>query len=478
MASRVGLTLSSVLFFVMVFSGCGGSGGGTSGPINGPFSNSSLSGSYAFSFTGVNQFGLLAVAGSFQANGSGSITGGTVDVNSGNGIFLNQSVTGSYNVHNNGQGTATIIASAGTFNINFVLVSTGHALIIRFDNNSTASGSIDLQNSSAFSLSALAGTLVFNVSGADSAGHGEGAAGIFTVDGSGDITSGVQDTNDDGAVTTNVALTPAVVAMSNPTGGRGTLAITAGTTHNFVFYVVDSNHLKLLETDLSPTLSGDAFRQTSTTISGSFAFTVGGVSTGGPFAAGGVINTDGAGNVLNTSVEDSNNGGTISQNVTLTGTYSVAANGRGTMTLNAGSINYAIYPSTGGVQALEIDTTTVASGAALQQSGTFSNSSIQGNYGLNLTGVTTTTEVDSDAQFSADGAGNVTGAADFNNGGVLTPNLALTANYSIAASGRGTGTLHSSFGTQNVIFYVVNNSRVLFIEVDSALVATGTMQHQ
>lgn len=478
MAFRISLTLSSVLFVVMVLSGCGGSGGGTSGPINGPFSNSSLNGSYAFSFTGVNQSGLLSVAGSFQANGSGSITGGTVDVNSGNGIFTNQSVTGTYNVHNNGQGTATITASAGTFDINFVLVSNGHGLIIRFDNNSTASGSIDLQSSSAFSLSSLAGTLAFNISGADSGGNTEASAGVFTVDGSGDITSGVQDTNDDGTVTANVAMTPAVVAMSNPTSGRGTLAITAGTTHNFVFYVVDANHLKLLETDLSPTLSGDAFRQTSTAISGSFAFTVGGVSTGGPFAAGGVINTDGAGNVLNTSMEDSNNGGTITQNTALSGTYSVAANGRGTMSLNSGAINFTIYPSTGGVQALEIDTTTVASGAAIQQSGPFSNSSIQGNYGLNLTGVTPTTEVDSAAQFAADGAGNVTGAVDVNNGGALTPNLALTGNYSIVASGRATGSLHSSFGTQNLIFYAVSNTRVLFIEVDSSLVATGIMQHQ
>ncbi|HEY6349063.1 MAG TPA: hypothetical protein VI636_06600 [Candidatus Angelobacter sp.] len=478
MAVRAGLAFSSVLFFFMVLIGCGGSGGGTSGPINGPFSNSSLTGSYAFSFTGVNQFGLLAVVGSFQANGSGAITGGSVDVNSGNGIFQNQSVTGSYNVHNNGQGSATITASAGTFDIDFVIISSGHALIIRFDNNSTASGSIDLQSSSAFSLSSLAGSLVFNISGNDAGGNAEAATGVFTVDASGNVNSGVQDTNDHGLVTTNVALIPAAAAMSNPASGRGTLTITAGSTLNFVYYVVDSTHLKLLEVDLSPVLSGDAFRQTSTAISGSFAFTVGGVSTGGPFAAGGILNTDGAGNVLNTSMEDSNNGGTISQNVALSGTYSVAGNGRGTMVLNAGAINYAIYPSAGGVQALEIDPSTVASGAAFQQSGPFSNSSIQGNYGLNFTGVTSTNEIDSDAQFSADGAGHVSGAADFNDGGTLSPNLSLTGTYSIAANGRGTGTLQSSLGTQNVIFYTVSNSRVLFIDVDGGLVATGLMQHQ
>jgi len=481
MAARIGLTFSLVLIFFLVLAGCGGSGAGTAGPINGSFNNSSLTGSFAFSFTGSNQFGFLAVAGSFQANGSGTITGGTIDVNSGNGGFFNQSVTGTYNVHNNGQGTATLIASSGTFDINFVIVSTGHALIIRFDNNSTASGSIDAQSSSAFALSALTGSLVFNVSGVDVAGTGntDASAGIFTIDGSGDVTSGVQDTNDNGAVAANVAITPTATAMSNPTSGRGTLSITAGATRNFVYYVVDSNHLKLLEVDSAPALAGDAFRQTGTAISGSFAFTVGGVSTGGPFAAGGILNTDGAGNVLNTSLEDSNNGGTIAENVALSGTYSVAGNGRGTMALNSGSINYAIYPSTGGVQALEIDATTVAAGTALQQSGgPFSNSAIQGNYGLNFTGVTTTNELDSDAQFAANGSGHLTGAADFNSGGTLTPNQSLSGNYSIAANGRGTGTLQSSLGTQNVVFYTVSNSRVLFIDVDPALVATGVMEHQ
>lgn len=480
MAVKVGFTLSLVLLVVVVLSGCGGGGGGSAGPINGPFSNSSLNGSYAFSFSGVNQFGFLAVAGSFQANGSGSITAGTVDVNSGNGVFTNQSVSGSYNVHNNGQGTATITASSGTFDINFVIISSGHALIIRFDNNSTASGSIDLQTSSAFSLSSLAGSMVFNIAGNDAGGNSEAAAGVFTVDASGNLTSGVQDTNDNGVIAANIALTPTAGAMTSPTTGRGTLAITASSTLHFVYYVVDSTHLKLVPTDTTPVLAGDAFRQSSTAISGSFAFTVGGAnaSTLNPFAAGGIINTDGAGNVLNTSLEDSNNGGVITQNTALSGTYSVAGNGRGTMTLNSGAINYAIYPSTGGVQALEIDTTFVASGAALQQGGPFSNSSIQGNYGLNFTGASPSAEIDSEAQFSADGSGNVNGAADYNVGGTLSPNLSLSGNYSIAGNGRGAGTLKTTLGTQNVNFYVVNSTRVLFIDVDSSLVAVGLMQHQ
>src|SRR5215813_10690120 len=117
-------------------------------------------------------------------------------------------------------------------------------------------------------------------------------------------------------------------------------------------------------------------------------------------------------------------------------------------------------------------------GVALNQSGPFSTSTVSGTYGLNLTGVLGNNEIDSTAQFSADGSGHLNGAMDVNNGGALLPNLSLSGNSSISANGRGTGQLNSSFGPQNVIFYAINSSRVLFIEVDSDIVAVGELEHQ
>lgn len=481
MSTRIHLAFFLALISSVVLTGCGGSGPAGATPINGPFSNASLNGTYAITFTGVNQAGFLAVAASFQANGSGTISNGVADINSGTGIFTNQSLSGTYNVHNNGQGTATLTTAAGTFDIDFVLISNAHALVIRFDNNSTASGSLDLQSSASFSLSALAGTLVFNLSGIDSGGHTQGSAGVFTVDSSGNLTSGVEDTNDDGSVSANVALVPTSAAMSSPSGGngRGTLTIPGTSALHFIYYIVSSSQINLIEIDLSPVLAGNAFRQTSTTISGSFAFTLGGASTGGAFAAGGIINTDGAGNVLSTSLEDTNNGGVISTNVPLSGTYSVAGNGRGTVTLNSGAINLAVYPSTGGLQVLEIDGSTAASGTALQQTGTFSAGSFQGNYGMNFTGVIAgSTEIDANAQFSADGMSKLNGALDANNGGSLSTNLALSGTFTVNSSGRGTLTLNSNLGGQSIVFYLVSNTRLVFIDVDANLVAVGQMQHQ
>jgi hypothetical protein len=479
------LALISAVLCSVTLTGCalfglgrllGGGGGG--GTPTGTFSNSSLSGSYAFSFSGVDHLGFFAAAGSFQANGAGKITAGTIDINSGSGIFPDQAITGTYTVSANGQGTATFTASAGTFDIAFVVLSTQNALVIRFDTTSTASGTIALQSSSAFSLSSLTGTFAFNLSGATVPGNGnaETSAGVFTINSSGNLTSGVEDTDANGVIAPNVALTPANLAMSNPTTGRGTLAIG---TRNFAFYVVDANDLKLIETDLSPALAGIATRQSSTPVSGSLAFTLAGSNTGGDFVAGGILNTDGAGHVLNTSLQDINNDGVVTQNSALSGTYSVGANGRGTMNLNSGTINFAIYPTTAGLILMEIDNNIVAAGTAFQQSGTFSDTSVKGNYGMNFTGeIPGSNEIDCIAQFVADGAGNAPGSIEFNNGGTLSSNLSLTGTYTITASGRGGASFASSFGTQNVILYVVSSSQVLFIDIDSALATSGQLVFQ
>lgn len=478
------LLVSTVAFLLIVaLAGCGGSSFHSGPPPVGGFSNSNFTGTYSFTIVGSNTGGFFTIAGSVTANGSGAITSGTVDINSPGtiGVVTNLSATGSYSVRADGRGTATLTTSAGTFNFDFVILTAQRALVVRFDGNASASGSLDLQNASAANLPTLAGSFVFNLEGVDGlAQNTEASAGIFTVDTSGDITAGVQDTNRNGVLSTNAAINIAGLAMSAPVNGRGTLAITttADGTRNFVYYVISANQIRLIETDSAPILTGDAFRQTSTAVSGSFAFTLSGQGSIGPLAAGGIINTDGAGNVLSTSVEDVNNGGSISQNVGLSGTYAIAGTGRGTMTLN-GTLHFAVYPSVGGIQVLEIDTTTIANGTAFQQSGTFSNSTINGRYGANITGLLApSTEFDSVAQFTASGTGTFSGNLDLNDGGLLSTGLALNGTYNLAANGRSTGRLVSSFGTENVIYYAVNGTRILFIEVDTNTVAVGDIEQQ
>lgn len=495
--SKRAVLILSASFLIVTLAGCGGGVQTTTGNPSG-FTNSSFKGAYSFAISGNNGGGFFAVVGSVTADGNGNITGGTADINSpGTGVLLtNVALTGSYNVRSDGRSVSTITTSGLnpnlTFGVDFVILSGSKALVIRFDQNGTASGTIDLQDSSAFNLASLAGAFAFNISGVDSAGNPESSVGLINTNSTGGITSGTQDVNDNLAVSTNVAMTPGT--LTAPGGnGRGTATINGplGSLH-FAYYVVDANHLKVVGTDGGgPFLAGDAFRQSSSTVSGNFVFTLAGATTAGhgAFVAGGVLNTDGAGNILNSSVEDFDNGGinlSPAGGSTVTGTYSVSA-GRGTMQLNSGiTLNLAFYPSTGGLQMLDIDNSIVASGAALQQTGgPFNNGSINNSYGLNFTGVAGLTtispvEIDSIAQFTATGNGTFTGAMDINNFGALSNSLSLNGNYSLNPNGRGTGGLRTSFGTFTIVLYVANNSQVLFVEMDESFgqVAVGSFTAQ
>ena len=475
------LVATSLLSFL---AGCGGS---NKNPTpQGNFTNASLNGTYAMSFSGTDANGFFAVAGMITADGAGHITSGQVDINRAPNP-VNSTLTGTYNLHADGRGVAGLITSAGNFNLVFVVVGGGNrALVTRFEQSATGSGSLDLVNSSAFSTAALAGTFVFNLSGLDSAQNSETTVGAITTDSTGAVTGGVQDVSDNGTILTAQAISAGSIQVA--ANGRGTASITTTTgTLAFAFYVVDANRIKLVETDALPALAGDGFRQSgaisNASLSGPFAFTVAGNDVAaGPFAAGGILTADGAGNIPS-GTEDFNDAGTPTTGTGFTGTYTLDASGRGTATLSnasAGTVTLALYPTTNGVQLLETDTGLVVSGAAFPQAAGLSTGSVQGAYGMNYTAASATGELDAVASLNADGTGHMTGIQDISNpgGGAPSAGTALAGNYSLDATGRGPLTLQSFVGQQNVAIYVVNGSRTLFVEVDQNIVAAGAMERQ
>jgi hypothetical protein len=492
MSRKYGVVVLLVLssFTALILVGCGGSNQLAPRPI-GNFTNSNFNGTYAFIVSGTNAGGFFTFAGSVQADGNGHITAGTVDINSPGTTtpLLNLSMTGTYIVHADGRGTATLNPNgSNTFTMDFILLNNQHAFVVRFDSVATGSGSMDLQNSAAFNLTSLAGNFAFNVSGVDGAQNPDSTVGVFTVTSTGSITTGLQDTADNGVIANGGGTGDPVSSgsMSSPVGGngRGTLTISTGgtATRNFAYYVISSTQIRMIETDSTPVLSGDAFNQTSTSITGNFAFTASGSNGLVPFAVGGIIDTDGSGNVVSPSVEDANAGGTINTGVALSGAFSSAANGRRTLSMNGASIHYAVYPSSGGLQILRIDPGFTASGTAFQQTGPFSTSAINGRFGGSLTGVDLNFGIEFDAltQFTADGNGRITGAMDLNNSGTVTTGLALSGSYSFDSSGRSSaaaGTFNTAARGQNVVFYAISSSRVLFVEIDSS-VAVGAFAQQ
>jgi hypothetical protein len=472
-----------VLSLVAILFGCGSSGtfttGQTAPPVTGPYTNANLNGTYAFLIRGTNTT-FFAIAGSFQANGAGMITGGVEDINSpGTGnVTNNVAITGTYSVLADGRTIATINSTIGNFVLDFVLLSSQHGLAIRFNNSATASGTIDIQDSTAFSATALQGSFAFSLSGADHSGNIETTAGAFTtldINNADAVQVGVQDINDNGTLTLNRVLTG---SLTGPVAGRGTATLTTNVgTMNFVYYVVDANHLILIETDTQPVLAGNAFRQAASTIAGTLVFTAAGSSGTLDFTAGGILKSDVNNNVLATSTEDVNKAGTVTQNISISGTYSAIVNGRGTITLpgSNGLQSLVVYPTTGGFLIMSIDGSTVASGTAFtpQIIATPSNAAINGRYGFSLSGANTAGPVDAIAQFTADAKGNLAGHLDENSAGVLGSGLALTGTYNLLSSGRGTAVLNSSAGAMNLIFYMVDASDFIYLESDTGQIATG-----
>jgi hypothetical protein len=302
----------------------------------------------------------------------------------------------------------------------------------------------------------------------------------------------LEDFNDDGFIPyPNQSLAGEVIL--GPSSTPSTHLITQSFSLTYDVYAIDATHLKFIEMDTLPILSGDAFSQPSAAISGTMAYTLSGLIQGNPAAAGGFIVTDGAGNITNSSTEDVNEAGTIGSSLPFTATYSSAGTGRFTLNNFSGFVgvggggSYAAYPSSGGLLLLEIDGSGLMTGAAypLTSSPPPAFSSPQG-YGLNLTGINlgAGVEVDDIAEFSTASAGTFTGILDENYapGGGPLGNLALTSGtfgaidstgrYGISAdagSGNNT-TLNGGFA---LTFYSVDGTTFPFVESDPGQVAAG-----
>jgi hypothetical protein len=492
MPARKYLLSFSFIGLLSMVVGCGGS---SSRPTpQGGFTAANFSGSYAFLFSGNDVNGFFGIAGSLQADGAGHITSGVMDINQNNSSgapqpITNQSFTGTYTVQADGRGIAALNSTAGNFRLAFVIINAQRALVTRFDPNGTGSGTMDLQTSSAFSTAALAGSFAFNLSGVDGVGAPFASAGSVTTDTTGAVSTGVVDSADNGSISTDVPITSGALAVG--ANGRSTLDITtAAGTVSFAAYVVDTNHMKLVETDTTTRaqLAGEAFRQpgglSNGSLAGPFAFTIAGVdaAAGLPFAAGGVLNADGAGTVTSGTedLSELNSNPLIGISIG-SSTYSISGV-RGILNLqtSSGPFSFAIYPTVNGVQVIETDAGVVGIGSAFGQTGPFTNGAISGAYGLNFTAVTGT-QVDTTASLNADGAGTLKGIIDINElnaSGFPAPGTSLNGNYSVNSDGRGSFNLTTGLGTQNMAVYVVNSSRALFIEVDGAVVSVGVIEHQ
>ncbi len=323
-------------------------------PANFILTNTALNFSfYVSGLESVNGPGFYALAGAVTLDGNGNVLGGEQDYNDGDGLTSPEPSPdtifpgGALTVDPvTGQGTLTLttnntsLGASGveTFGVQFV--NTNHALIVQFDGSATSSGSLDLQTLS----SALNdGNYAFTLSGTDPALESIVFGGVFSISNGGTALAGTFDVDDAGAATTptlGIAFTGTTTAPD--AFGRGTISSAAlGISLNY--YVVGPEAIRIIDVDGTDSGIGSAFGQGAGTFDntslGSSVFGVESNSFGNLYAAAGMFTTNSDSGTF-TGVADDNeyDNDTIVPAASISGNYTVAANGYGSLTITPGDL--------------------------------------------------------------------------------------------------------------------------------------------
>lgn len=192
------------------------------------------------------------------------------------------------------------------------------------------------------------------------------------------------------------------------------------------------------------------------------------------------MTADGAGHFTGGWV-DTNVGGTVGQALPVSGSYSVASNGRGMSTIVAGSRTHtAAFYLLSANRALTVGLDTWGTGISLfgPQGGTkpYSAASVKGHYAFTLRGTLTSRSTDVAGQIELNGTGGLSGHVDVNAAGVLSQNLAVTGSYTMSSTGRGTATITIPTASWTVTMYLQDPSTILLL--GTSYPASGGMDRQ
>jgi hypothetical protein len=307
------------------------------------------------------------------------------------------------------------------------------------------------------------------------------------------------------AVSTGQLPSGLTLAQDGTISGMPVLATTA--PDQFTVQVTDSG---VIPSTLAQSLSLTVAAGTSgnTLLTGQYAFLFRGFDSGGPVAIAGSLIADGNGHIT-VGAEDSNRASGVVNGITLTGTYSVGSDGRGTLELIATNPTTGVkltsdyqfvLDSNGNARFVQNDTTSTTSdtlgthgqgtlksvrgtASATTFASTFSAANLSGNYAFGLSGrdlsgkpAALIGEVHADGTSVFSPSGNSINS-DFNDGGVYSSQL-LTGDFSVGSNfNRGTAHLVFAAGSGAQVqlgfaFYFVSPSDLYFVEIDAPSTAT------
>jgi hypothetical protein len=466
-----------------------------------PVPLSLLNGTYAFTFSGLEQKQATALflSGSFAADGKGHITSGVEDLNQSFGASISENaLAGSYTVGEDGRGMLSFTVNGSTQQFAFVIESAGHGQLIWFDNTATGSGTFDLQTPSDFSANIFQGSWAFHWAGIDRNGHTIQAVGGFAFS-----SGGIQGLADRQNASSGFSESNLSGNFAPPdSNGHGIATITYGSqTIVYAYEIISSTRILLIEFDGDAGTIGEADLQTkslsASDLSGDFVFSLSGIDGkfGSSAAIAGQFTADGAGSISGDVTESQLVvGKPLSGSFTFANSGSLANfNGRGEMTLNlpnhAGGDTFVFFmvsPSQSFV--MESDSVQLTSGVFLNQTGgPFTAASLAGDYGLEFSGNEGSVRVDFSGQFTASGTSTLpAGAFDINNEAVpsslfvFSNNPISNGSYTIAdgKAGRGAITFKCAGASFGFTFYFISPTQIFLIETDPAFISTGIAEIQ
>src|SRR6267154_1306612 len=481
------LNVLLILCFALVFASI----------AQGQSNNAELNGNYAFNFSGGSGNGttssVFGAVGRFTADGAGNPSNGELVTNTvGAGATSPQAFTGTYVIGADNRGVMTLNIGGGSAKLAFAMMANGNAQFIEFDaaggSGTIGSGTMEKADTTAFSTARITGDYAFGAAGLDNANNRAAIEGRLTSNGTGTVSNAAGDVN---AYGTDYAMnfTAANYTVSNTATGRGSMqmAFTFGGTPdtlNFVFYVVNSGKLFVMERDpvtsATPLLNGVVVQQhtpaggfTNSSLNGNMVISLTGLSMcssapGAPKAGAGLLTANGSGAFSLTY--DENFCRAPNSFTDAPGTYSVSNNGRAAITV--GGFNLVAYLVNLNQIFLFVSDINVLFGIGEPQAaGSFTNSALKGTYAGFATNPMNFGVVVFSGEFSADGAtptGNMTGAEDICAPSGPNSGAAFKATYSVTPSptnGRGTMTVASGTGG-NAVIYMVSASKFVAVSLN------------
>jgi hypothetical protein len=455
--------------------------------------NAEMNGNYAFTFSGINGNGTtssaFAAVGRFTADGAGNLTNGELDTNAVGGGGAAQSFTGTYSIGADNRGVMTLNFSGSSAKLAFAMLANGNAQFIQFDASGGAgtigSGTMEKGDAAAYSTARITGDYTFGAAGFDNGNNRAAIEGRFTSNGTGALANPAGDLNGYGTDYPMI-FTAANYAVSDPATGRGTMSLAftfggAPANLNFVFYVVNSEKLFVMENDpvttATPLLNGAVVRQqtpaggfTNASLNGNMVISLTGHSacgtvSGVPKAVAGLLTANGTGALSLTY--DENFCRAPNSVTAAAGTYTVDGNGRTSITI--GGYSLVAYLVNANQIVLFVSDVNVLFGFGEPQAAmSFTDSTLKGTYAGYASNPVGFGVVVFSGEFAADGVsptGNISGTEDIGAPSGPNPGATFQATYSVTPSptnGRGTMTVTSGTGG-NAVIYMISPSKFVAV---------------